>query len=290
MTTNHTAQPVQYFPKPLPPLVLLLFLALVLCPLRTKAEGTKPAPDHYTYKVIASYPHDPGAFTQGLAIDNALLYEGTGRYSESSLRWVDLQSGRPIKTHNLSSGYFGEGITVWGDKIIQLTWRSETGFVYDKQSFNTLREFTYPGEGWGLTHDGNRLIMSDGTATLRFLDPESFAEMQRITVRDGKRHIDRLNELEFVQGKIYANIWQTDTIAIIDPATGQVEAWLDLTGILQGEDVTRRIDVLNGIAYDPATDALYVTGKLWPRLFRIELVRKDAPPHPNLLPPGEKGL
>lgn len=226
----------------------------------------------YTYKVIASYPHDPEAFTQGLVMDNGLLFEGTGRYGLSSLRWVDLQTGKPIKEHRLPRKYFGEGITIYGDRIIQLTWKSNVGLVYDKISFRLLREFTFPTEGWGITHDGISLIMSDGTATLRFLDPESFEEKRRVVIVDDKGPVDNLNELEYVNGKIYANVWQTDRIAIIDPEKGQVTGWLDMSGLL-GEDGTGRpVDVLNGIAYDPVKDSLYVTGKLWPRIFEIQPV------------------
>jgi len=258
-------------------LVLAFFLIIfsALCPSQTVAgeRGAVPSPvAMYTYKVITSYPHDPEAFTQGLAIDNGLLYEGTGRYGLSSLRWVDLPTGKPIKEYNLPREYFGEGITVFGDRIIQLTWTSKVGFVYDKISFRLLRKFTFPVEGWGITHNGSYLVMSDGTATLRFLDPESFEERRRVKIVDDKGPVDKLNELEYVNGKIYANVWQTDRIAIIDPEAGQVTGWLDMSGLLGKEEAGHSVDVLNGIAYDPAKDSLYVTGKLWPRLFEIQPV------------------
>jgi glutaminyl-peptide cyclotransferase len=228
----------------------------------------------YTYRVVATYPHDPNAFTQGLLIDNGIMYEGTGINGRSSLRKVDLQTGTVEKLYDLPSIFFGEGITIFGDKLIQLTWKSKVGLVYDKEQFKLLKMFTYAGEGWGITNDGSSLIMGDGTSVIRFLDPESFEEKRRITVTDGQgAPVEALNELEYVKGLIYANIWQKDKIAIISPENGRVTAWLDLAGILPKEPARERyVDVLNGIAYDPAKDALYVTGKLWPKLFQIELV------------------
>jgi len=238
-------------------------------------EAAKPGPAaHYTYRVVAAYPHDPDAFTQGLVIDNGILYEGTGIKGRSSLRRVDLQSGKVQKLYDLPSLFFGEGITVFGDVIIQLTWKSKVGLVYDRETFKLLKYFTYSGEGWGLTHDGQSLIMSDGTDTLRFLHPDTFEEQRRITVADGESGpVALLNELEYINGSIYANIWSTDRIAIIDHDTGQVTGWLDLAGLLPDDpENTRLVDVLNGIAYDRDKDALYVTGKLWPKLFHIEPV------------------
>ncbi|HSH78274.1 MAG TPA: glutaminyl-peptide cyclotransferase, partial [Herpetosiphonaceae bacterium] len=231
-----------------------------------------PAPGRSTYQVINAYPHDPAAWTQGLVYADGQLYEGTGRNGESTLRRVDLETGNVVQRYALPDEYFGEGITIVGERVIQLTWQSRVGFVYDRDSFALLDTFSYPGEGWGLTHDGQQLIMSDGTATLRFLDPESFAEVGRIEVTDHGQAVHHLNELEYVGGEIYANVWQTDRIARIAPATGNVVGWIDLSGLLQAEDRRAPVDVLNGIAYDERQDRLFVTGKLWPRLFEIKLL------------------
>jgi glutamine cyclotransferase len=227
----------------------------------------------YTYKVVNTYPHDPNAFTQGLVFEDGILYEGTGLYGDSTLRKVDLETGALLQGHELPAQFFGEGIiTIYGDRIIQITWRSNVGYVYDKESFDLLQEFNYPTEGWGITHDGTHLIMSDGTSTLHFLDPETYEEVHRVEVLDRGSPVTRLNELEYVQGIIYANVWQTDRIAMIAPSTGQVVGWIDLEGLLGEEDRIQRVDVLNGIAYDAEDDRLFVTGKWWPKLFEIELI------------------
>lgn len=246
-----------------------------LAPLPTPtATATTPTPAAYTstYKVINAYPHDQGAFTQGLVFESGVLYEGTGLRGRSTLRRVELASGDVLQIRKLPDRLFGEGITVFGEKIIQLTWQSGIGFVYDKSSFELLEEFRYPTEGWGITHNGKHLIMSDGTSTLRFLDPESFEEVGQIEVRDQDGPVTRLNELEYVQGEIYANVWQTERIARVAPDTGEVIGWIELAGILSPEDRAEPVDVLNGIAYDAENDRLFVTGKLWPHLFEIELV------------------
>jgi glutamine cyclotransferase len=226
-----------------------------------------------TYRVIDTFPHDPDAFTQGLVYEApGYFYEGTGMYQASVLRKVKLESGSVVQERILNDqpgeNYFGEGVTIWEDEIMQLTWKARTGFVYDKASFAELGQFTYPTEGWGLTHDGQHLIMSDGTATIHFLDPDTFAEVSSITVTDNDGPVVRLNELEYIQGEIYANVWQTDRIARIDPVTGRVVGWIDLAG-LKPEGAR---NVLNGIAYDAAGDRLFVTGKYWPKLFEIELI------------------
>lgn len=228
----------------------------------------------YGYRVIKTFPHDPKAFTQGLVYykDN-ILYEGTGMWGESSLRKVDLLTGNVLQIHRLPNEIFGEGITLWNDTIIQLTWQHRKGFVYDRETFTLLKEFYYPTEGWGITHDGRRLIMSDGSATLFFWDPETFQEIGRIEVRDDKGPVVRLNELEYINGLIYANVWLTDRIAIIQPETGRVVGWVDLTGLLKPEDRHARVDVLNGIAYDAQGDRLFVTGKYWPKLFQIQITK-----------------
>ena len=226
----------------------------------------------YSYSIVNTYPHDSDAFTQGLVFEDGFLYEGTGRYEQSSLRRVDLQTGAILQVRELSDQFFGEGITIYGDEIIQLTWKYHIGFVYDKDSFEVLEEFHYSTEGWGITYDGTRLIMSDGTSTLHFLDPETFEETGHIDVFDGDGQVTRLNELEYVRGEIYANVWQTDRVARIAPETGRVVGWIDLSGLLTTEDLGEPVNVLNGIAYDAETDRLFVTGKLWPKLFEIELI------------------
>lgn len=225
----------------------------------------------YGYDVVARYPHDPGAFTQGLVLEEGVLFEGTGLYGESSLRRVDRTTGAVLQRHDLAPNLFGEGVTVFEDRILQLTWQAGTGFVYDRDTFQPEREFSYETEGWGLTHDGTRLIMSDGTARLYFLDPEELDVVADVAVRWEGDPVERLNELEYIEGHVFANVWLTDRIAVIDPATGDVVSWLDLEGLLPAEE-RNDADVLNGIAFDPETGHLLVTGKLWPRLFEIELV------------------
>ncbi len=237
--------------------------------------GNRSAIPVYTYKVINSYPHDRNAFTQGLVFDNGVFIEGTGLYRRSSLRRVSIEIGEILQYHELAPHFFGEGVTIYGNKIIQLTWRANVGFVYDKYSFKLLREFNYPTEGWGITCDGQHLIMSDGTANLFFLHPETFEEQNRIEIHDNNGSVDRLNELEYIDGEIYANVFQTNRIAKIDPKTGKVVAWIDLTGILSIEDRRTPVDVLNGIAYDSENNRLFVTGKLWPKLFEIELIQLE---------------
>jgi len=226
----------------------------------------------YTYKVVNTYPHDRSAFTEGLVFEDGVLYEGTGLRGYSNLRRVKLETGEILQICELPPQFFGEGVTVYGNKIIQLTWQSHIGFVYDKYSFKLLQEFNYPDEGWGITHDGKYLIMSDGTSTLHFLNPETFEEISQIEVSANDIPVTRINELEYIQGEIYANIWQTERIARIDPLTGQVIGWIDLKGILSPEDDSETVDVLNGIAYDLKNSRLFVTGKFWPKLFEIELI------------------
>jgi glutamine cyclotransferase len=230
----------------------------------------QPAPPVYGYEVVREYPHDPEAFTQGLIFRDGFLFESTGQLGRSTLRKVRLETGEVVQRRALPNDIFGEGLTDWGGQLIQLTWVTNVGYVYDLGSFEERRRFTYAGEGWGLTHDGARLIMSDGTPNLRFLDPSTFSEQSRLNVRDQDGSVDDLNELEFVKGSVYANVWLTERIAIIAPDTGRVTAWVDLTG-LRPRQGGPGDDVLNGIAYDAAGDRLFVTGKLWPRLFEIRL-------------------
>jgi glutamine cyclotransferase len=236
------------------------------------AEGAAPT---YGYKVVQRYPHDPGAFTQGLLFLDGALYESTGLEGQSRIRKVALENGRVLQQYSLPSQYFGEGLVNWKDRLVSITWRSEVGFVYDLKSLTVKSRFSYPGEGWGLAQDGRRLIMSDGTPQLRFLDPETLKETGRVTVTDDGQPVGNLNELEYVKGEVWANVWQTDLIARIDPGSGKVKGWIDLAGILPPVERTLgQTDVLNGIAYDAAGDRLFVTGKNWPTLFQIELEKR----------------
>jgi glutamine cyclotransferase len=251
--------------------------------------------------VVNTYPHDHQAFTQGLAFEDGVLYEGTGLRGHSTLRRVDLETGTVRQGVALPPNLFGEGVTIYRQKIIQLTWQSHIGLVYNLASLEPQQTFEYPTEGWGITHDGKRLIMSDGTSTLHFLDPQTFKETHRIEVHDQNTPVVMLNELEYIHGEIFANVWQTDRIARIEPRTGQVMGWINLEGLLSAEDHTQPVDVLNGIAYlystDPSTSTerpndspaahtaigeealpgrLFVTGKLWPKLFEIQLIPADT--------------
>jgi glutaminyl-peptide cyclotransferase len=227
----------------------------------------------YGYQVVRSYPHDPRAFTQGLFIRNGFFYEGTGQPGESGIRKVKIETGEVLQVRPLAEPYFGEGIVEWKGAIVQLTWQHGIGFVYEAETFDPIKTFTYKGEGWGLTHDGTRLIMSDGTARLRFLDPETLKETGQITVRDPRGPVEKLNELEFVNGEVFANVWGLDRIARISPSDGRVTGWIDLSGLLPKSD-RANADVLNGIAYDAAADRLFVTGKWWPRVFEIKVVQR----------------
>ena len=228
----------------------------------------------YGYTVVNTYPHDREAFTQGLQYLDGVLYEGTGLHGQSTIRKVTLETGEVLQRQALSPAHFGEGITVRGGELVQLTWQSGLAFVYDAKTFRPRRTFTYPGEGWGLTQDQAGFIMSDGTDALRFLDPATFKEKRRVRVTANAAPLRDLNELEYVRGEVFANVWMTDRIARIDPATGRVTAWIDLTGLLPERDRWHPDQVLNGIAYDEKGDRLFVTGKLWPRLFEIRLARK----------------
>jgi glutaminyl-peptide cyclotransferase len=228
-------------------------------------------PKIYSYQIVKVYPHDTKAYTQGLVFENGFLYEATGLKGESTLRKVQLSTGDPIQKITLDPQIFGEGISIFNDKIIQLSWQNNVGFVYDKKTFQVLAKFNYPTEGWGLTNDGKNLIMSDGTNKLYFLEPQLYSKIGRIEVYDNKGAVDKLNELEYINGEVYANIYQTDKIARIDPKTGKVLAYIDLNKLLPIQDYKPDTDVLNGIAYDAAGKRLFVTGKKWPKLFEIKL-------------------
>ncbi len=269
-------------PDALPPFIrnsIMVLAASAAIAVTVLGSACSPPPEpttstnaiYYTYEVLEEYPHDNTAFTQGLVIDNGVLYEGTGLHGESSLRRVVLNTGEITQTATLPEAYFGEGITVLDDRIIQLTWRSNIAFVYDRDSFELTDEFTYDTEGWGLTHDGDTLIMSDGTSLLHFLDPETYEEIRTVDVLDAGVPVMELNELEYIDGEVYANVWKTDRIARIDPQTGTVTGWIDLSGLLNPE-LREGANVLNGIAYDPEAGKLFVTGKLWPRLFEIRVI------------------
>jgi glutaminyl-peptide cyclotransferase len=225
-----------------------------------------------SYHVLHTYPHDPQAFTQGLVYVDGHLYESTGRNGSSSIRMVDLLTGRVLQKQDLASEYFGEGLTDWDSNLIQLTWKAEKGFIYDRFSLAPKATFQYTGEGWGLTHDEKNLILSDGSSVLRFLDPRSFREVRRLSVTDQGKPLKNLNELEYVRGEIYANVWETERIARISPRTGKVVSWIDLGGIIDTSQLTDPDAVLNGIAYDAKSNRLFVTGKLWPKLFEIRVV------------------
>ena len=252
-------------------LVFLGALALCACgPANTQAGATP----EYTYQIVHVYPHDPQAFTQGLVYQDGVFYEGTGLEGQSSIRKVKPETGEVLQKREVPEAYFGEGIIVWKDRLLELTWTTQKGFIYDLATFAPKGEFSYPGEGWGLTTDGKRLIMSDGTASIRFWDPETLKETGRINVNEDGRPVIELNELEWVKGEIFANVWKTERIARIDPKSGKVTGWIDCHGLLTAADRTGETDVLNGIAYDAKGDRLFITGKKWPKVFEVKLVKR----------------
>lgn len=238
----------------------------VLNPQRAPVDG---------HRVVNVYPHDPDAYTQGLIFRDGYLFESTGQYGRSTLRKVELKTGRVVQQRRLAPEYFGEGLAEWNGRLVQLTWDSQLAFVYDLSSFASRGTFGYSGEGWGLTHDGQQFVLSDGTPTLRFLDPATFRETRRLLVTDDGVPVKNLNELEYISGEIYANVWQTDRIARISPQTGKVTRWIDLTGLTSAVHQLDPEAVLNGIAYDADGSRLFVTGKLWPKLFEIEVVPRS---------------
>jgi len=270
------------------PISVLVFLVLISlgCTRRSEtrssqhraivaeAVASRSAPV-YSFEVVNIFPHDSYAFTQGLVIQDGVLVESTGLNGRSSLRRVDLASGNVLKKVDISEQYFAEGVTIFKGRVFQLTWKAGKGFIYDPATFERTGEFSYSGEGWGLTHDDRSLILSDGTNEIRFINPENFSVERTIKVTAGGKKLDELNELEYVKGEIFANIWQDDRIVRIDPNSGEVVGWIDLTGLLSPTDRTTQTNVLNGIAYDAAADRLFVTGKLWPKLFEVKLKLKQ---------------
>jgi len=241
------------------------------------------------YQIVHAYPHDPDAFTQGLVYVAGHLYESAGRNGKSSVRMVDLSTGQVLQHYDLAPEYFGEGLTNWGSDLVQLTWKTRLGFVYDRFSLAEKLTFPYEGEGWGLTHDDKQLILSDGTPLLRFLDPHSFSETQRISVTDEKGYpLSNINELEYIHGELYANVWQTDRIVRISPRTGKILGRIDLSGLMDKSELADPDAVPNGIAYDAKEDRIFVTGKLWPKLFEIKVVHQGH--QLRALYPMSKGL
>ena len=263
---------LKILPWALVALVAVVSLVVILNPDRAGSSLPRDLTPLMTYEIVNTYPHDPGAFTQGLIFLDGYLYESTGRYGESTLRKVDLDSGEVLQLASLPEDFFAEGLTGWEDMLVQLTWREGTGFVYRQTDFALLKEFSYETEGWGLTHDDDHLIMSDGTQYLYFLDSETFNTTDRVTVRFQGDEIIQLNELEYIHDEVYANIWKSDKIIRIDPSDGTVTGWIDLTGLLPTEKRMPDTDVLNGIAYDAGGDRLFVTGKRWPELYEIRLI------------------
>jgi glutaminyl-peptide cyclotransferase len=250
--------------------VALLVSVLTAALHSAATQLTSQATPVYSYQVVHTYPHDPTAFTQGLIYLDGDLYESTGLNGRSSIRRVKLETGKVLQQQAVSSDYFAEGLVNWGSDLLQLTWQTHVGFVYDRKSFSLKRKFSYPGEGWGLTKDPGRIILSDGSATLRFLDPQTLMQTGSLNVTDRGRPVLELNELEYISGEIWANVWQTDRIARISPFTGNVAGWIDLKGLLTADERSSA-DVLNGIAYDSGMNRIFVTGKLWPKLFEIKV-------------------
>lgn len=255
-------------------LLLLLFPVLSAASGGEKGERRNPnGAGFYSYRVVRSFPHDRGAFTQGLVYDGGFFYEGTGLNGRSTLRKVDPASGGVIKAISLAPSFFGEGVAIFGNRLIQLTWLSRTGFVYKKDTFELIGKFSYAYEGWGATSNNQELIISDGTDLLHFWSADKLRETRTVRVHDGRYPVTGLNELEYVRGDIYANLWPTNYIAVINPQTGSVKGWLDMDGLLPAAE-GKGADVLNGIAYDSRRNRLFVTGKLWPKIFEIELINK----------------
>ena len=258
--------------------LVALAAAACACTSTAPAPAAAAAIPEYGFEVVHAYPHDPGAFTEGLFFRDGVMWESTGLEGQSYIAKYKLESGEVLQRAVLPAQYFGEGIVLWHakdgkDKIIQLTYKTQVGFVYDAAKLTMLSRFEYPGEGWALTQDGKRIIMSDGTPQVRFWDPETLKEQSRLTVTADGRPLSNINELEWVKGELLANVWTTNRIARIDPATGRVKAWINLTGIISPEDINGNEDTMNGIAYDAKGDRLFVTGKRWSKIYEIKLVQ-----------------
>lgn len=257
---------------------LSLGFTFVICMLSVRYTDAAPI---YGYKVVATYPHSTDSYTEGLFYLDGIFYESIGINGRSAVMAIAPETGRTLLRHDLPPEYFGEGIVDWGSKVYQWTWKSHICFVYDRFTLRVLRQFSYAGEGWGMTRTATGLITSDGTAMLRFRDPDTFRETRHILVKDGGKIIGQLNELEFIKGEIYANVWHSDMIARISPKDGHVIAWIDLAGLLPPDQRIDAESVLNGIAYDPQHDRLFVTGKRWPAVFEIEVIQRTRnTPHP----------
>ena len=249
-------------------LIIVVVIAMALFVTMNQPQ-TPNSPIFYTYEIVNIYSHDTAAFTEGLVYNNGSLFESTGGYGASYLRRVELETGHVMQEYKLTDNVFGEGLAQVNNQLMQLTWQDKTGFVYDKDTFDLLSNFSYTTEGWGLTYDGSNLIMSDGTSNLYFLNPSTYQAVEQINVKDGNKSVTYINELEYVNGDIYANVWLTEKIAIINPQNGQIKGWIDFTGIYSPQGSN---DVLNGIAYDQQTDRLFITGKNWPNLYEIKVI------------------
>ena len=261
--------------KPLLTLSALILIGSLIWVQIQKSEPQSKTPTPYpslSFKVVNSYPHDPKAFTQGLLYHDGFLYESTGLKGQSSLRKVELETGKILRTHNLNPALFGEGLALWKEQLVQLTWHAGTAFIYDIDTFGLQRTITYSGQGWGLTSDNTSFILSDGSATLRFLDPQTFREVRRVRVTDAGLPVNHLNELEYIRGEIFANIWMENRIARIDPQSGNVISWINLNSLVPPEHRNSTEAVLNGIAYDASMDRIFVTGKRWPRLYELDII------------------
>jgi glutamine cyclotransferase len=250
-------------------LIALSVMAIAACATSSTVAQRQPAPVQ-GFRVIATFPHDPKAFTQGLVFADGAFYESTGLNGESSLRRVEIASGKVLQQITVPEEYFAEGLALVGDELLQLTWQHQRGFVYDRKTFAQKRTFAYKNEGWGIAYDATGgLVMSDGSDTLTFLDPKTFAAARTLRVQDAGRPVPQLNELEWIDGEIWANVWMTDRVARISPVTGDVKAWIDLASLWPSHQRMPPADVLNGIAYDKATRRIFVTGKKWPRVYQI---------------------
>lgn len=252
---------------------IVLAIALLASPVPRTASALAPID---SYKVVATFPHSTDSYTEGFYYQNGLFYEGTGLKGNSAVLVIQPETGKILQRHILPPEYFGEGIVNWGSNIYEWTWQTHIGFVYDQFTLRPIRQFTYAGEGWGMTRTTKEIVTSDGSDTLRFRDPKTFAEVRHIVVHDGVTKINQLNELEFIKGEIYANIWHSDRIARISPSDGHVIAWIDLTGILPDDQKINNESVLNGIAYDAQHDRIFVTGKQWPKVFEIKIAPRGA--------------